>query len=1059
MNWGDGSTTTLNDSPLTTKATHQYLTDGNYAVTATASSATRPNVSAGGLALDTSFDTDGKMAVDVTADADYGYAMAVQPDGKIVMGGWIGSDFGLIRLNPDGPRDMTFDDGAPAGDGLVRVDLGTSSDRAYAITLDPSPDPANPRIVIAGSSGGDFAVVRLNADGTLDTTFGDVIRGTTTRTGKKRVDFGGTDEAYALTIRPTNGKIVAAGYTTNGAPRYDSLGEPVPTRDFAVVRLTPEGDADASFDGDGRATVNFLDGSEDYAQAVAVQGDGGIVLGGYTDGGCTASGAVSSYDFALARLTDSGAIDPTFGWDGRALTDLPGDDNCATGAHADSDYSLLIQPADGKIIAAGVAERDTADSDFALVRYHPNGTVDTAFGHSGVVHTDFRSTTADGAYAAKLQPDGKIVAAGYSRGPSTTETRQDFAVVRYTADGLLDPTFGTGGKIWTDFGGTDSDDRIKAVDIDSTGRIVAAGHAGNSFAAARYLPGNTVAVTENGPPTPPGEVTAIAVSTGQVNVSWRDRTAHETGYHLERWFDHTGVWRTVAELPADVVAFSDTAVVASTNYRYRLVAYNGLGRSPSADASATTPDYAPGITLFPWSAFASSTAEQPIPEDLEDTTGTQLFQNGDNNPKALARVVLTKQPDAGLEYRLTRSSSDVNVWANPDRTGPILTQATGNEAAITFSGATRTVWVEREGSATGSAAAVLSLQSRQAMPEPPPWFSLDDAQIALTRRLIIGFGGHTQGANDLNLDNDDNTDGHVGMLDPLSGVAKMATQLRRQGFVVATFAEDPGNNSDLDTLFPQFCGDGVHARPGEPDDPTPHFHWGAYDLVMQMVNFWYLREIGIFGYSHGASSVRLLTHRLNDVWATLPEPKPVIQFTGYIDAVRLPRANEKFPGNDPPDAPGSKYLFDFWEYDEEEYRYPYRTQYHVNLFQRRQGPQNDDQKSGYDDLRGGELNRIHQGPFTQTEDPARMPWNIYEVNINSNDQTFPNDPFLSIPANLLFTGYHVPLIAIDHTSQDGLGGGKRDPDAGPTNKAIDAHPVVRNWLVWHITQGARWTVT
>jgi uncharacterized delta-60 repeat protein len=176
------------------------------------------------------------VAVDVTAGADYGYAMALQPDGRMIMAGWVGSDFGLIRLNSDGSRDMTFDD-QQQNDGLVQIQLGTATDRAYAIALDPSLDPSDPRIVVAGSAGGDFAVVRLNSDGTLDTTFNG--------TGKRVVNVSngsGTDEALAVTVREGDGAIVAAGYAQGL---------------FAAAVFNADGTFDTSFSGDGKAYVDF----------------------------------------------------------------------------------------------------------------------------------------------------------------------------------------------------------------------------------------------------------------------------------------------------------------------------------------------------------------------------------------------------------------------------------------------------------------------------------------------------------------------------------------------------------------------------------------------------------------------------------------------------------------------------------------------------------------------------------------------------------------------------------------------------------------------------------
>jgi uncharacterized delta-60 repeat protein len=247
------------------------------------------------------------------------------------------------------------------------------------------------------------------AAGDLDGIFG--TGGTVT------TDFAGNgDEARAVALQP-DGKIVAAG---------GALGASV---DFALARYRPDGTLDTAFGTGGKVTTDF--GSGEQAYAVAVQPDGKIVAAG---------GAVTGFE--LARYNADGSLDGTFGAGGKVTTrfglGLP-----FTRAHA-----IVLQP-DGKIVVAGTATSATV-GDFGLARYNPDGTLDASFGAGGKVTTDIRGTdSSDFAWAVTLQPDGKLVVAGSTAGP----TGDAFALARYTPSGNLDGTFGSGGKVITGFGG------------------------------------------------------------------------------------------------------------------------------------------------------------------------------------------------------------------------------------------------------------------------------------------------------------------------------------------------------------------------------------------------------------------------------------------------------------------------------------------------------------------------------------------------------------------------------------------------------------------------------
>jgi uncharacterized delta-60 repeat protein len=242
------------------------------------------------------------------------------------------------------------------------------------------------------------------------------------------------------------------------------------------------GDLDPGFGVGGKLLVDF-NGSTDIAEDIAVQPDGKLVVVGLT----YVDNDFSNEDFAVLRLMPDGTPDPSFGVNGRVTTDFP---NLAAVAS-----SVVVQP-DGKIVVAGGAfPLFTFLGDFELVRYNPDGTLDTSFGVGGIVTTSFPG---QGSYAfdVALQPDGRIVAAGtdFVNFSSQQSSNTDFALARYLPDGTLDTSFGSDGKVTTDFQ-LGNDDAFSVL-IQPDGKLVAVGSAIDivkfyDFAAARYLPDGT----------------------------------------------------------------------------------------------------------------------------------------------------------------------------------------------------------------------------------------------------------------------------------------------------------------------------------------------------------------------------------------------------------------------------------------------------------------------------------------------------------------------------------------------------------------------------------------
>jgi uncharacterized delta-60 repeat protein len=237
---------------------------------------------------------------------------------------------------------------------------------------------------------------------------------------------------------------------------------------FALARYKPNGRLDRSFSNDGTVTtqVSVSRNHLSAAYAGAIDSRGRIVAAGF------ALAKLAQDRIALARYKPNGHLDRSFGDHGEVRT----------GIYMDA-QAIAIDP-EGRIVVAGGGPGDC----FALARYRPNGELDPSFGGDGTITTTF-SDYVDGAYSMAIDSRGRIVAAGLTEPLSGP---QDVALARYESDGTLDPSFGSGGKVVTDFGG---EDQANSIAIDSQDRIVAAvysppqgagRHFLGNFAVARY---------------------------------------------------------------------------------------------------------------------------------------------------------------------------------------------------------------------------------------------------------------------------------------------------------------------------------------------------------------------------------------------------------------------------------------------------------------------------------------------------------------------------------------------------------------------------------------------
>jgi len=405
-------------------------------------------------ALDPSFSEDGIVTQSLTGYYQTGGRdVLVQPDGKVVVAGTaklLNTMYpAVFRYNADGTLDTTF---GQSGFGVLTIPNGTG--QLYSVALQP-----DGKIVASGTGKiqGNYQalVVRLNADGSMDTSFG--------TGGIVLIDPStGDDNGFAVAVQP-DGKIVTAG---NAQPNPTSS-----TMRTLIIRLAADGALDTTFDGDG--VVQLTSGP--IARAVLVQSDGMVVVAG--------EDANSHGAFTLARVNDDGSLDATFGTAGVVKTS-------PSGMYFNDIRDAVLLP-DGRILAVGTTGVGPSyRSTPVLLQYTTTGALDPTFGVNGLVATDLPESGGSGD-AVALQDDGKILVGGAIHIPGGSKS----IVSRYTAGGQLDATFGASGQTalpgiaMTDLAPNDHDS-YRAVAVAPDGRIVAAGVAGagsvQRLAVARY---------------------------------------------------------------------------------------------------------------------------------------------------------------------------------------------------------------------------------------------------------------------------------------------------------------------------------------------------------------------------------------------------------------------------------------------------------------------------------------------------------------------------------------------------------------------------------------------
>ncbi len=337
---------------------------------------------------DSEFSKDGRVTVDL-GGADYGFDLALQSDGKIVVAGECDTKsentFALVRLMPKGGLDKDFG----GGDGIVLTDFGKRYQGANAVVVYPNGNIAAGGFASNGSTGR-WAIARYGPRGVLDKSWG--------KDGRVTVDLSPSDESIRDLLFVPGGKLVGVGYAESGLiPR------------FAVAQFRPKGTLDPDFGDKGFKLTDVSKGS-DIGYGATLQPDGKIVVVGYANDAGKA-------DWGLVRYGPKGRLDKQFGGDGKVVTKMTTEYEFA---------SAVAVQANGRLVVVGRASREGTADNFGVFRYKAGGALDQSWSGNGKTFTDFGSGN-DTARDVVIQENGKIVVVGDAQ----IEGAHRFAVARY----------------------------------------------------------------------------------------------------------------------------------------------------------------------------------------------------------------------------------------------------------------------------------------------------------------------------------------------------------------------------------------------------------------------------------------------------------------------------------------------------------------------------------------------------------------------------------------------------------------------------------------------------
>jgi uncharacterized delta-60 repeat protein len=390
--------------------------------------------------LDTTFATKGIFLLNSLGRQGGSTRVALQTDGKIVLAAPSGdpqqsnNGIALMRLNTNGTPDASF---GTAG----AVVFGVDHTVPVGVAIQPDGKILVGSAAGQNADGAGNALARFNSNGSVDNSFG--------TGGHVETLFLGIAGSAAIALQP-DGKILMIGSNTLG--RFDSNGQ-----------------LDTSFGTGGVSALPFSG-----AAAIALQSDGKILI--------ASSSQVLDFnrDGIIVRFNPNGTLDKTFGLFGQIGSVTSGGAFGPAGAAA---VSSIVLQADGKFIVAGAITSKLINppganrTGFGLIRYNPNGSIDTSFGNAGGILTNFGSNPNATAFALAIQSNGDIIAAGQAGNADALNPfvvlPASLALSRYSSAGKLDTTFGSGGTVTTSLGSNAS--AISSLAIQSDGKIVAAG--------------------------------------------------------------------------------------------------------------------------------------------------------------------------------------------------------------------------------------------------------------------------------------------------------------------------------------------------------------------------------------------------------------------------------------------------------------------------------------------------------------------------------------------------------------------------------------------------------
>jgi len=508
--------------------------------------------------LDTSFNEDGKVTTAIGQGNDYAYSLTLQSDGKILVAGesnnGINADFALVRYNPDGSLDLTFDGVDTLNASQVYIEKGnaivldsdvkifdaelSSTDNYNGASVSLVRDSgANEQDVFSAKLGGtlgqleqglslkvagiNIGTVITNSHGTLELSFNSNATQSLVNSALQQIAYSNNSEAPTLSAKinwmfddgntgsqGTGGALTALGSTavsitaTNDAPTFSTVGILANNfggsfsgaRSVAIEsdgKLVVAGSALARYNTDGTLDSSFVISNGIVASSVTLQPDGKIVVAGTTSG-----------DFSLARYNTDGTLDTSFGSAGKITTDFGGDDRS---------WSSTLQ-SDGKILVSGISFGEGGIGTDVLARYNADGSLDTSFDNDGKVSLSSGGYSIGNSVFA--QENGKILLAGGS------------TLARYNTNGSLDTSFDGDGMLTYNLGG------IGSILVQADGKIVVAGSTSNStgFTLARYNTDGSADSSFDGD----GKVTTLLPGGGAGNSV----TIQSDGKILVAGFDH-----------------------------------------------------------------------------------------------------------------------------------------------------------------------------------------------------------------------------------------------------------------------------------------------------------------------------------------------------------------------------------------------------------------------------------------------------------------------------------------------------------------------------------------